>query len=123
VTRFATAPAYSAPNHVDMRCLRLQGHEAGSSDALWIGVSHLLPGGCTGFDASPVEKHYVVLEGVVTIVTEDGEATLGVWDSCRLAPGEKRRLENRTNRTASILLAMPYPPGVARGAAPAAPPR
>jgi quercetin dioxygenase-like cupin family protein len=49
----------------------------------------------------------VVLEGAVTVVTEDGAVTLQAWDSCRLAPGEKRRLENRTNRPASILLAMP----------------
>jgi quercetin dioxygenase-like cupin family protein len=110
VTRFAAAPAYHPPAHDDMRCLRLQGHEAGPSEALWLGVSHLLPGGHTGFDASPLEKHYVVLEGEVTVVTEAGETVLGPWDSCCLAPGEKRRLENRTNRTASILLAMPHKP-------------
>jgi mannose-6-phosphate isomerase-like protein (cupin superfamily) len=108
VTRLEKAPAYTpqAP-HIDMRCLRLQGHEAGPSDKLWLGLSHMLPGGHTSMDASGVEKHYVVLEGEVTVVTEDGEATLKAWDSCRLAPGEKRRLENRTNRPASILLAMP----------------
>jgi uncharacterized cupin superfamily protein len=107
VTRLEKAPAYFPPNHHDMRCLRLQGHEAGPSDKLWLGLSHLLPGGHTSLDGSAVEKHYVVLEGEVTVVTEDGEATLKAWDSCRLAPGEKRRLENRTNRPASILLAMP----------------
>ena len=107
VTRLEKAPAYFPPNHVDMRCLRLQGHEAGPSDKLWLGLSHLLPGGHTSLDGSAVEKHYVVLEGEVTVVTEDGEATLQAWNSCRLAPGEKRRLENRTNRPASILLAMP----------------
>lgn len=107
VTRLEKAPAYFPPNHDDMRCLRLQGHEAGPSDKLWLGLSHLLPGGHTSLDGSAVEKHYVVLEGEVTVVTEDGEATLKAWDSCRLAPGEKRRLENRTNRPASILLAMP----------------
>lgn len=107
LTRLAAAPAYFPADHTDMRCLRLQGHEAGPSQALWIGLSHLLPGGHTGFDASPLEKHYVVLDGAVTVITEEGERTLGVWDSCRLAPGERRRLENRTNRPASILLTMP----------------
>jgi carbonic anhydrase/acetyltransferase-like protein (isoleucine patch superfamily)/quercetin dioxygenase-like cupin family protein len=110
VTRFVSAPTYIAPNHVGMHCLRLQGHEAGPSETLWMGISHLLPGGHTGFDASAVEKHYVVLEGVVTVVTEQGEATLTQWDSCRIAPGEKRRLENRATQSARILLAMPYPP-------------
>ncbi len=107
VTRLSTALTYDPPNHVDMRCLRLQGREAGPSDALWLGLSHLLPGGHTSLEASPVEKHYLVLDGEVTVVTAEGETALGVWDSCRLAPGEARRLENRTNRCASILLAMP----------------
>jgi carbonic anhydrase/acetyltransferase-like protein (isoleucine patch superfamily) len=110
VTRFISAPSYLAPNHIDMHCLRLQGHEAGPSDTLWMGISYLLPGGHTGLDASVVEKHYVVLEGAVTVVTESGEVTLTQWDSCRLSAGEKRRLENRTSEPARILLAMPYPP-------------
>ncbi len=109
LTRLATAPAYQAPNHVDMRCLRLQGHEATSTDTLWLGLSHLLPGAHTGLDASPLEKLYVVVAGEVTIVSDTGEAALGPLDSCRIAPGERRRLENRTNLPASILLAMPYP--------------
>jgi mannose-6-phosphate isomerase-like protein (cupin superfamily) len=74
-------------------------------------MSHILPGGGTTLDASPVEKHYVVIDGEVTIATDDGEVTLGPLDSCRLAPGERRALRNRTNRPASILLAMPYAPG------------
>ena len=109
VVRFENAPAYFPPNHDGMHCLRLQGHEAGPSDTVWLGVSHLLPGGGTTLDASPVEKFYIVLDGEVTVVTESGEATLGRNDSCRLAPGEKRALKNRTNRPASILLVMPYP--------------
>jgi carbonic anhydrase/acetyltransferase-like protein (isoleucine patch superfamily) len=111
VTRFISAPSYYAPNHVGTHCLRLQGHEAGVSETLWLGLSRVLPGGHTDFDAAVVEKHYVVLEGAVTIVTEQGEATLAQWDSCRIAPGEKRRLENRSGQSARILLAMPYPPG------------
>jgi len=111
VTRVADAPAYIAPpDHHAMRCLRLQGHEAGPASALWLGLSHILPGGGITLGASPLEKHYVVLEGLVTVVTETGEATLGRWDSVRLAPGEARALENRTTLPATIMLAMPLPP-------------
>ena len=40
------------------------------------------------------------------------EATLARLDSCRIAPGEGRQLENRTNRPAAVVLAMPLaPPG------------
>ena len=70
ITRFNQAPEYKAPNHNDMKCLRLQGHEAGPSQTLWMGVSQIQPGGHTGLDGSPVEKHYVVLEGEVTLVSE-----------------------------------------------------
>jgi glyoxylate utilization-related uncharacterized protein len=108
VTRFDIAPAYFPPNHEGMSCLRLQGHEAGPSDTVWIGLSHLLPGGGTTLDASAVEKLYVVLDGEVTITTDSGEHVLRKYDSGRLAPGERRALKNTTNSPASILLAMPY---------------
>ena len=109
LTRYASALPYHPPNHDGMHCLRLQGHEAGPSDTIWLGLSHLLPGGGTTLDASKVEKLYVVLEGEVTIATETGDAVLRKYDSVRLAPGEKRALRNDTNHPASILLAMPYP--------------
>jgi quercetin dioxygenase-like cupin family protein len=114
ITRFAQAPTYTAPRHFDMQCLRLQGHEAGPSQTLWMGVSVIAPGGHTSLDGSPLEKHYVVLEGEVTLVSElNGvsiEAVLGRHDSACFAPGEKRQLVNRSSSPASILLAMPYPP-------------
>jgi quercetin dioxygenase-like cupin family protein len=113
ITRFDQAPHYTAPNHFDMRCLRLQGHEAGPSQTLWLGVSHILPGGHTSLDGSALEKHYVVLEGELTLVSElagvQTEAVLHLHDSACFAPGEKRQLVNRSNRPAMVLLAMPYP--------------
>jgi quercetin dioxygenase-like cupin family protein len=110
VTRFDCAPGYFPDNHFLMKCVRLQGHEAGPSDMLWLGVSTLEPGGHTASDASPVEKHYVVLEGELTIVTDAGETVLRKHDSCRLAPGESRALKNASTGVAMVLLAMPYPP-------------
>jgi hypothetical protein len=114
ITRFDQAPPYKAPNHFDMHMLRLQGHEAGPSQSLWLGVSQLLPGGHTTLDGSPVEKHYVVLEGELTLVSElngvHTEAVLQRHDSACFAPSEMRQLVNRSNRPATVLLAMPYPP-------------
>jgi glyoxylate utilization-related uncharacterized protein len=109
VTRYNQAPVYYPPNHEGMHCLRLQGHEAGPSDTVWLGLSHLLPGGGTTLDGSSVEKLYVVLDGEVTISTDEGDQVLRKYDSGRLAPGERRALKNNTNSPASILLAMPYP--------------
>jgi uncharacterized cupin superfamily protein len=107
VMRYAEAPHYEAPEHYDMRCLRLQGREAGETGKLWIGLSHLLPGGRTSLKASPEEKIYVVIAGTLTVVTDADEVALDPLDSIRLAPGEARALENRTNAPVSVLLAMP----------------
>lgn len=107
VTRYSEAKPYEAPEHYGMACLRLQGKEATTTDTIWIGLSHILPGGHTSLKEATVEKLYVVIAGEVTIETIDGAVTLGVLDSCRLAPGEARALVNRTNASASILLAMP----------------
>ena len=107
LTRYREAPPYFPPNHDGMDCLRLQGKEAGPSTSMWLGMSHLQPGGGTTLDGSGVEKMYVVLEGEVTIVTDDGEYLLHQYDSARLAPGERRQLHNRSQQPATILLAMP----------------
>lgn len=118
LTRFEAAPMYEAPHHSDMRCLRLQGKEAGPSTQMWMGMSQILPGGHTTLDGSPIEKLYLVLEGQLTLVGEiDGqprqEELLGPYDSCRFAPGEKRQLLNRSNRPVLVALVManaPPPP-------------
>ena len=110
VVRLDAAPPYEAPGHNQMHMLRLQGREAGASDVLWLGLSQLLPGGGTTLDASPLEKMYVVLDGEVTISNGREEVTLRPWDSCRIAPEEPRALSNRSNRPATILLAMPLGP-------------
>lgn len=119
VTRFDQAPQYTAPNHFEMTCLRLQGREAGPAEQLWLGVSVIAPGGRTGLDASPIEKHYVVLEGELTLTGgRDGQppqqAVLRPLDSCCFAPGEKRQLVNHGAQPAKVLLAMPFEPPPAR---------
>lgn len=111
VTALAAARPYEAPKHHGMTALRLQGFDATDTDGFWVGLSHFLPGGGAEMDATPIEKVYVVIDGEVTVVTDDGEQTLGALDSCRLAPGEARAVENRTNRPASMLVVMPYPEG------------
>lgn len=110
VTRIGDAKPYEAPKHFEMVGLRLQGFDASASENFWIGLSHFLPGGGAEHDGTPIEKVYVVVEGEVTVVTDDGETTLGKYDSCRLAPGESRSIINKTNSPASMLVAMPYPP-------------
>ena len=111
VTRLKDARPYEAPKHFDMRGLRLQGYDASGARSFWVGLSNFLPGGGAEMDATPLEKVYVVVEGEVTVSTDQGDVTLGKYDSCRLAPGEARSIVNKTNLPALMLVAMPYPEG------------
>jgi hypothetical protein len=109
VVRFTDAPEYAAPGHIDMSMVRLQGREAGPSADLWMGVSVIALGGGTTLSSSPQEKMYVVLEGALELSNGRTDVSLGKWDSCRIGGGENRRLSNRTNAPAVVLLVMPLP--------------
>lgn len=111
VKRFAEATPYEAPNHYDVRGLRLQGFEEGGPDTLWVGLSHYLPGGGAGPDSSPLEKVYVVLAGEIVVRSGGTEARLGPMDSCFIGPDEVREVKNEGNAVATIMVAMPYPGG------------
>ena len=110
VTRINQAKPYAAAGHYDVASLRLQGHEASETDNFWCGLSYYLPGGRADMAGSPFEKVYVVIEGELTIITEDGETVLGPLDSCHIAASEARAVENRTNRVASMLVTVPNKP-------------
>ena len=114
VTRFDQAPAYEAPNHFDMRCLRLQGKEAGPSDADVDGHEpdparrpHR-PRRLAGREALPRARRpaHVVAE----LDGERDEQVLGPYDYCRFAPGEKRQLVNRSKRPVLVALVMANAP-------------
>lgn len=108
VRRFADAQPYEAPNHFDMRSLRLQGFEPQGPRTSWVGLSHFLPGGGAGPDASPLEKVYVVLAGALTVRAGGEEITLKSLDSCCIPGGELREVKNLGNEVATMLVVMPY---------------
>lgn len=109
ITRFGEAKAYEAPNHFDMRSLRLQGFMDGGPEKFWVGLSHFLPGGGAGPDSSPLEKVYVVLAGAITVKTANQDVVLGPLDSCCIPGKELRSVLNHGNEVATMLVVMPYP--------------
>lgn len=113
VRRFADAKPYEAPNHRDVRSMRLQGFEQGGPANQWVGLSHFLPGGGAGPDASPLEKVYVILSGEMTVIVGGKETVMGPLDSCTIPGGEEREIVNRSNAVCTMLVVMPYPPGAA----------
>jgi len=110
--RFEDAQPYDAPNHRGVVGLRLQGFEPNGPTNQWIGLSQFLPGGGAGPDSTPFEKVYVVIEGEMTVIIDGKETVLKKFDSCTIAPGEVRVIENRTNHTCTMMVVIPYPPGV-----------
>jgi len=114
VKRFADAKSYDAPNHRGCLPLRLFGAEAGGTQTLIVGLSHFLPGGGAGPDASPPEKIYYVLAGELTVIVGGKETVLGKFDSCAIPPNEVRELVNRRNTVCAMLVVIPYPPGAKR---------
>ena len=106
VKRFADAKPYEAPNHRNYSSLRLFGADAGGPRQFVVGLSHFLPGGGAGPDASPTEKVYVVLAGELTVIAGGTETVLRANDSCFIAPNESREIVNRGHDVCTIAVAV-----------------
>ena len=76
VRKLSEAKPYEAPNHRDYKSLRVFGAEMGGSQTLIFGISHFLPGGGAGPDASPPEKIYYVLAGELTVIVGGKETVV-----------------------------------------------
>lgn len=112
VKRFEDAKPYDAPNHRGVVGLRLQGFEPGGPTNQWVGLSQVLPGGGAGPDSTPFEKVYVVVDGEMTVIVDGHETVLKKYDSCTIAANEIRTIENRSNHHCTMMVVIPYPPGV-----------
>ncbi|MBI4786044.1 MAG: cupin domain-containing protein [Chloroflexi bacterium] len=113
VTRLAEAVKYNPPKHSDCYAMHLQHKNLGCEAPYWVGCSYYLPGGTADWDAGPLPKIYVVLEGELTMTFDDWQVKLGPMDSIYIGPGENRQVRNDTNRVATMLVVMPYPPAQA----------
>ncbi|MFL4980118.1 MAG: cupin domain-containing protein [Xanthobacteraceae bacterium] len=110
VKRFKEAKPYEAPNHRNYSSLRLFGAEAGGPKQFVMGLSHFLPGGGAGPDASPTEKVYVIIAGELTVIVDGKETVLKANDSCFIGPNESREIINRGNDVVTMLVAVSTPP-------------
>ena len=111
VVRLDEARKYSPPKHGEnVHAMHLQHRDLGSDAPYWVGCSYYLPGGTADWDASPLHKVYVLLDGELVVETDSERTTLHPMDSVYLGPGENRQVRNETNRVATLLVVMPYPP-------------
>jgi mannose-6-phosphate isomerase-like protein (cupin superfamily) len=106
VRKLSEAKPYEAPNHRDYKSLRVFGAEMGGSQRLIFGISHFLPGGGAGPDASPPEKIYYVLAGELTVIAGGKEMLVRAGDCCYIGPNETREIVNRGNDVCTIAVAV-----------------
>ena len=109
ITRLHEAKTYDAKLHHRMAALRLQGLEASAVAGFSCSLSYFLPNGGAEWSASPNEKVYVVLEGEVTLITDEGEYRLQPLDSCFIDVNEHRAIENRSPQVATMLVIVSTP--------------
>ena len=109
VRKFSDAKPYDAPNHRDYTSFRVFGAEMGGSQALVFGISHFLPGGGAGPDASPPEKIYHILDGELTVIVGGKEEVARKGDTVFIAPNENREIVNRGSGVCTLLVAVAAP--------------
>lgn len=98
--------AHNAPAHYDMKSLDIHGMEQDGNfhNILILGLSQFLPGGGAEKAEIKVDVIYYVLEGEMTVITEQGETVLHPGDSVRFEKNEAREIINRSNTTTKMLV-------------------
>lgn len=104
LTRLEDAREYPTTGHYDMRALRLHGVDTSNCKDFTLGLSHFLPGGRTDYMEAGVELIYCIVEGELTLTTEDGTFKLHKYDSVHFDIGDKRSVVNETNMPAAMLV-------------------
>ena len=108
IKKLSEAKPYEAPNHRNCTSLRLIGPGDGAR-TFSVGLSHFLPGGGAGPDASPLERTYTILAGDLTLIVGGEEVVLKRLDTCYIGPGETREIVNRGNEIVTMLVAVAAP--------------
>ncbi len=104
VTRIKDVKSYDAAKHYGMEAFRLQGLDVTDLESFSCGLSYFQPGGGAERSCSQNEKVYVVLDGEITVITDQGETLLEALDSCAIGVGEYRSIENRSSGVATLLV-------------------
>jgi quercetin dioxygenase-like cupin family protein len=113
ITRAAEAPAYVAPLHEGVVTNRLQGIEAGPTEAFWVGNSVYPPGSRALTAPTAAETVYVCLAGELVLRVTDGDTqtttTLYAGDSAHMPRGTVRSVDNESTDDARLLVVIAVP--------------
>jgi len=104
LTRSTEGKAYEVPGHYEMKALRLHNPDDVQNGTISLGLSHFLPRGGASYGKAPMELIYFVLEGEMTVKTDEVTYELKAGDSIHFVVGEGRESVNNTSRLASMLV-------------------
>ena len=104
INRSDSAQFYSAPGHEGVESKNLHAPTDFENAAVALNCSTFAPGGKLDRTAPPPEMIYYVLDGEMTLITDEGENVLHGGDSVHFAPGEARSVENRSGAPFTMLI-------------------
>lgn len=106
IARLSELKPYEAPNHYDMKPLRIHGQDTCGSEILTLGLSHFLPGGSAAYSTVPDGREliYYILAGEMTVRTDKETFVLQTGESVFFRSGDGREVKNETNLPASMLV-------------------
>ena len=106
VTKANESYKYEAPGHFDVRTTRL--HDADDVNGqVTMGLSHFLPDGGADMAKAPKELIYYIIEGEMTITTDDGvDTVLHKGDSIHIGVGQGRSCRNTGIAGAQMLVVL-----------------
>jgi len=102
----STIYTYTAAGHNDCVCTRL--HDAADVDGGKViqGLTYFIPGGGTDFANNPMESLYYILEGEMTLKTDDGETVLHAGDSFHCCGGCNKSVTNTGTEVCKMLVCL-----------------
>ena len=102
---------YFPAGHFGVTCKRYHGKDETGAKKFWIGISEFEPGGGAdwAYDDNPLEKVYFILEGEMTLKTDDEETVLHAGDSFRCVGGVNKSVTNN-GKTVTKMLVCLLPP-------------
>ena len=104
VTKKEEAEVYSPAGHYNMLATHIQMPDD-VDGSVTLGLSHFLPGGGAEMGKAPVELIYFILEGEMTVTTDDGIShVLHAGDSIHFSPQQGRESKNTGCVTAQMLV-------------------
>lgn len=109
ITRKNEPYTYEAPGHFKCLCTRLHDPKDVNDGKAIMGLTHFLPGGGCEFGNNAAESIYYILEGEMTLKTDNEETVLHAGDTFHCGGGTNKSVLN-TGSVATQMLVVLIPP-------------